>query len=160
MTIISKPPTGLQRWFFRFPIVFYRLHLGWLLGGRFLLINHIGRKTGQPRQTVVEVVSHDQESDIYYVASGWGYKSNWYRNLMAHPNATIQVGRRKLTVHAENAAPETGARVLQDYRERHPFAANQLGGLMGLDIGEANASELAHIVHTSLPIVAFRPRSS
>ena len=160
MTITSKPPTGLQRWFFRFPITFYRLHLGWLLGGRFMLINHIGRKTGQARQTVVEVVSHDQDSDIYYVASGWGHNANWYRNLMAHPEVTIQVGRRKLAVYAENASPETGAGVLQDYRERHSFAANQLAGIMGLDIGSANSEELADIVRSSLPIVAFRPRTN
>lgn len=154
-TLASKAPTGLLRWLLRFPITLYRLGLGGLLGGRFLLINHVGRKSGQMRQTVVEVAGHDRDSDTYYVASGWGYKSNWYRNLLAHPDVSIQVGHRKLSVHADNLSPETGAQVLLAYRKQHPFAARELGGFMGLDIGKASADELAAIVRDSLPIIAF-----
>ena len=156
--ITSKAPGGLLRWLLRFPITLYRLGLGWLLGGRFLLINHVGRKSGQMRQTVVEVAGHDRDSDTYYVASGWGYKSNWYRNLLAQPEISIQVGRRKLPVHAENLSPEAGAQVLLTYRKQHPFTAGELGGFMGLDIGKSSDDELANIVRDSLPIVAFHPR--
>ena len=88
-TLVARSPNGLLRWFLRFPIVLYHLNLGWLLGGRFMLINHVGRKSGQLRQTVVEVAGHDQSGDTYYVASGWGYKSQWYRNLLAQPEVTI-----------------------------------------------------------------------
>ena len=158
-TPTSKAPTGLLRWLLRVPITLYRLGLGGLLGGRFLLINHVGRKSGQMRQTVVEVAGHDRDSDTYYVASGWGYKSNWYRNLLAHPDVSIQVGRRKLSVHAENLRPEAGAQVLEAYRKHHPFAAGELGGFMGLDIGKASDDELAAIVRDSLPIIAFRRRT-
>ena len=48
-----KPVTGLKRIMFRAPIFLYRIGLGGLLGKRFLLLNHIGRKT------VMEVVNHD-----------------------------------------------------------------------------------------------------
>ena len=50
-TTIRTPPTGLARVFFRAPITLYRLHLGRLLGGRFLLLNHVGRVSHQPRQS-------------------------------------------------------------------------------------------------------------
>ena len=46
------PPKGLLRLDFRVPVYFYRFGLGWLLGGWFVLINHLGRKTGQPHQAV------------------------------------------------------------------------------------------------------------
>ncbi|MEP7289659.1 MAG: nitroreductase family deazaflavin-dependent oxidoreductase [Chloroflexota bacterium] len=158
-SLTSKPPTALLRWFLRLPILIYRLRLGWLLGNRFLLINHIGRKSGHLRQTVVEVADHDQISDTYFVASGWGYKSNWYNNVMARPNIRIQVGPRKLAVRAESLGPEDGAQVLLKYRENHPSAANELAKLMGVAIATATFVELTKIVRNSLPIVAFRPQT-
>ncbi len=33
--------------------------LGWLQGSRFLMLTHIGRKSGLARQTNIEVVGHD-----------------------------------------------------------------------------------------------------
>ena len=154
-TLTSKVPTGLLRWLLRIPITLYRLGLGGLLGGRFLLINQIGRKSGKIRQTVVEVAGHDRDSDTYYVASGWGYRSNWYRNLLAHPDVSIQVGYRKLLVHAEILSPEAGAQVLVMFRRQHPVAAGELGSIMGLQIGGASDDTLATIVRDSLPIVAL-----
>lgn len=71
------PPTGLLRLLLRLPNCLYRLHLGWLLGSRFLLLAHRGRRSGRWRQTVVEVVQHNPGSDTYFIASGWGEKSNW-----------------------------------------------------------------------------------
>ena len=53
-----KLPSGFSRLMFRLPIYLYKVGLGGLLGGRFLLLNHVGRKSGQPRQAVVEVVRH------------------------------------------------------------------------------------------------------
>ncbi|MEO2169431.1 MAG: hypothetical protein ABGY42_15180 [bacterium] len=45
-----RPPIGLKRLFFRLPIRLYQLRLGRLLGGRFVLLHHIGRKSGLARQ--------------------------------------------------------------------------------------------------------------
>jgi len=36
--------------FLRMPVWLYRLHLGWLLGNRFLCIAHRGRKSGKLRE--------------------------------------------------------------------------------------------------------------
>jgi deazaflavin-dependent oxidoreductase (nitroreductase family) len=66
---------------------------GGILGGRFLLLEHIGRKSGRTRQTVLEVVGHDAESGRYVVASGWGTRSDWFQNVERGPRVTVQVGR-------------------------------------------------------------------
>jgi hypothetical protein len=42
------------------PIHLYRYNLGRLLGYRFLLLTHRGRKTGILHQTVLEVILYDQ----------------------------------------------------------------------------------------------------
>ena len=156
-TLVSSPPKGLMRWFLRAPIFLYRVGLGWMLGERFVLLHHIGRKSGIERKTVVETVGHDKSSDIYYIASGWGRKSQWYQNILATPNIKIQVGRRKLDVLAEILSPEEGAKMLISYREQHPFTARELGGFMGIDMFKTDVSELEAIVRDSVPIIALRP---
>lgn len=155
--LVAHPPTGILRRFLRLPIVMYRYGLGGLLGGRFMLIHHIGRKSGQVRDVVVEVVSHDKITETYYVASGWGYSAQWYQNLVATPNVNIQVGRRNLAVKSETLSPIEGAAILKQYREKHPFTANHLGQVMGLELGQASIDDLVNIARESLPIVAFHP---
>ncbi|HEY80437.1 MAG TPA: hypothetical protein G4O05_05095 [Caldilineae bacterium] len=45
----------MKKHLWRAPIHLYHLKLGFLLGGRSLLLNPIGRKRGLPRQAVIEV---------------------------------------------------------------------------------------------------------
>ena len=85
------PPRGLMRLLVRLPVLLYRARLGWLLDRRFLLLTHRGRRTGRWRRTVLEVVHHDPAADTWFVASAWGERSQWFRNLRAHPEATNQV---------------------------------------------------------------------
>lgn len=73
--VAKQPPKGLLRLMLRLPIWLYRLRLGRLLGNRFLLLTHVGRKTGLPHQTVVEVASHNGTKDRYVIASGWAEAS-------------------------------------------------------------------------------------
>jgi deazaflavin-dependent oxidoreductase (nitroreductase family) len=77
--------SGLQRAFFRAPIWFYRAHLGWLLGNRFLYLETTGRSTGLRRRTVLEVVKHETSTGSFFVVAGFGATSDWYRNAVALP---------------------------------------------------------------------------
>jgi deazaflavin-dependent oxidoreductase (nitroreductase family) len=158
-SLVSSSPEGLMRWLFRAPIFLYRIGLGCLLGERFVLLHHIGRKSGQMRQTVVEIIGHEQASDTYYIVSGWGYKAQWYQNLLATPTITIQVGRRKLVILAETLSPQKGAQILLDYRKKHPIAARELSSFMQIDIQNSSVTELENIVQDSLPIIALCPRN-
>ena len=71
-----RPPRGVSRWGFRLPLLVYRLGLGGVLGKRFVCLTHTGRKSGQPRQTVLEVVRYAAESGACVVAAGFGEKSD------------------------------------------------------------------------------------
>jgi len=139
-----KPPTGLSRILFRAPIWLYRWGLGWLMGKRFLLINHVGRKSGLPRQAVVEVMAHDPEHQAYLVASGFGPRSQWYQNLLATPEATIVVGRQELAVMAVPLSPAESGQAFLDYARRHPAAIKGLSRMLGyaLDGTEADIRAL------------------
>src|SRR5512146_2966370 len=125
-SVMEAPPSKVLRSVLRLPIRLYRMHLGWLLGNRFLLLQHTGRNSGRVRETVIEVVKHDPTSDTYYVVSGWGAKSNWYLNIQKNPFVTIQVGGRRISAHAVNISVDEAADILKGYSERYPLAFREL----------------------------------
>lgn len=153
-----KPPSGLSRLLFRLPIFLYRLGLGGVMGGRFVLLNHIGRKSGQPRQAVVEVVRHDPANDSYIIASGFGEKAQWFQNLVHTPDITIQVGRRKLPVHARRLSPQEGADEMAGYARRNPQAARSLSRFMGFEVDGTDAGYRQ--LGQQLPFIALEKRET
>lgn len=154
---ISEPkrPRGLIRLAFRLPIWLYRLKLGRLLGRRFLLLNHTGRMSGLPRQTVLEVVRYDKASDTFVVAVGFGTKSDWYQNITAYPYVMVNSGGRHMKAIAERLPPEAAEGELVDYYRRHPSLMKELARIMSyrLDGTEADVRALGRI----LPMVALKP---
>ena len=152
-----KPPTGLSRLLFRAPIWLYRLGLGWLLGRRFLLLNHVGRKSGQVRQAVLEVVDHDAETGTYFVASGFGRKSQWFRNVQAQPEVMIQIGRRTLAATAEILESAASGQMMVEYARRHPTAAQNLSKLMAVAV-DGSEADYRRVGEEAVPFVALRPR--
>jgi deazaflavin-dependent oxidoreductase (nitroreductase family) len=156
---ISEPklPRGLARLALRFPIWLYRAHLGWILGSRFVLLTHTGRKSGLPRYTVLEVVRYDRTTGVCVVASGWGTKSDWFNNVTANPNIVFQVGNKAMAGFAERLTPDEGARELFDYASRYKLALHELVRFMGyrLDGSDEDIRALGRI----LPMFIFRPLS-
>jgi deazaflavin-dependent oxidoreductase (nitroreductase family) len=151
-----QPPAGLTRFLFRIPIHLYRLRLGWLFGSRLLLLNHIGRVSGKPRQTILEVAEHD--GDSYVVASGWGPTAAWYRNIVHTPDVTIQVGTRTIPVTAIPLDKEEGAQVFVRYGSRHRTAARYvLPRVLGFSVDGSDADFRA--VGQHLPFVRFVARA-
>ena len=94
----------------------YRL-TGGLIGHRFpgappmLLLDHMGAKSGRKRTTPLVYV--DDPPNLVIVASKGGHPRNpaWYHNLRAHPDTTVQVGSKRLPVHARVAEPEERKRL-------------------------------------------------
>jgi deazaflavin-dependent oxidoreductase (nitroreductase family) len=150
-----RPPRGWKRIPWRLPIWLYRARLGWLLGGRFLLLTHIGRRTGLPRYAVLEVIRRDPQTDTYYVSSGFGEKSDWFRNIQETPQVTVQIGRRKMSAVAARLPLEEAERELLDYARRHPRALRSLARILGYQI--QNTDEDVRALARVLPVVAFRP---
>ncbi len=155
MTLSSllHPPRGWKAIPWRLPIWFYRLGLGWMLGKRFMLLTHTGRKSGLPRQAVIEIIRHDPETNTYYAASGFGERSDWFRNILKTPHVTIQIGNHKMSALAERLPLEEAQRELADYARRHPGALKTLARLIGVpyDGSEKGQRELSRLI----PIVAF-----
>ena len=119
MDLVPKKNVGLVfKWIFKIPILQYKLGLGWLTGRYVLLLTTTGRKTGKPRHTPLEYVYY-RKGDRYRVAAGWGGNTDWYRNLLANPHVTVQVGRRKFAALAEPAPDEEVGRYMMGVSQRH-----------------------------------------
>jgi deazaflavin-dependent oxidoreductase (nitroreductase family) len=148
-------PTGWRRVLFRLPIGLYRARLGIVLGHRFVLVNHVGRRTGRAHQTVLEVVAYDRSTGEVTVASGFGPEADWYRNLLAHPDASIQQGTSTVPVHAVPLVEHEAADLLAGYARRHPVAARVLTRSMGLSATGSPANYRA--VARTVPVIRFVP---
>lgn len=152
----THPPKGLTKWFLKAPLWLYRNGLGWMMGERFLMFTHVGRKTGQLHQTVVEVVYHDETSDRYYIASGWGEKAHWLKNIAENPGIEVVVGRRRMDAVACRVEPAKGTQALLKYAERYPYAFRKLSkAMMGVELTPDQAGVLRMIEH--VPMVAIDP---
>jgi deazaflavin-dependent oxidoreductase (nitroreductase family) len=142
---------------FRAPIYAYRLRLGWLFGHRILLLNHVGRSSGKQRQAILEVAERDPEDGSFVVASGWGATAAWYRNVVAAPDVTIQIGRRTIPVTAVPLKPEEGAEVFARYGSRHRAAAKfVLPRVLGYSVDGSDAD--FREVGRCIPFIRFVPR--
>jgi deazaflavin-dependent oxidoreductase (nitroreductase family) len=91
-----------------------------------LLLHHVGAKSGKDR---INPVAYYQDGDRYAVfASKAGAPTNpdWYHNLKANPDVSIEVGTDTVAVHAEEATGEERDRLFDAQAELSPqFAEYQ-----------------------------------
>jgi F420H(2)-dependent quinone reductase len=93
---------------------------GTMFGGPVLLLNTTGRKSGQRRTNPLLYVRDGE--DFVVIASYGGAPKHpaWYLNLMATPDATVEVGDREFRVRAEEVDGEEKARLWQKMVEMYP----------------------------------------
>lgn len=146
----SGSPTGWRRAALRAPILLYRARLGFLLGHRFLMLEHTGRRSGVVRRTVLEVVTETDEA--VYVAAGWGSKADWLRNVRADPDVVVHIGTRRFATRAHTVDPSRARSVLAEYGERHPKSLGKLAGFMLDDPGSTTLEQVDRLADT-IPVV-------
>ena len=97
-----------------------RLTSGPLAGREPLILTTRGRSSGEPRSVVIGY--RPSGAAMVVIASNNGAEGDpqWYRNLLADPHATAEVGGRKFEVRARTAEGEERDRMgaLIDYLER------------------------------------------
>jgi F420H(2)-dependent quinone reductase len=85
-----------------------------------LLLNTVGRKSGKKRTSPL-LYAMDGE-DFVVIASKGGASAHpaWYLNLMANPEATVEIEDREVRVKAEEADSEEKSRLWQKMVEMYP----------------------------------------
>lgn len=151
-------PGPLLRFLFRLPKILFHLRLNWIFSHRLLMLVHVGRRSGLRRRTVVETLRRDRESDRYILVSGYGERSQWFRNIVAPPDVEVRVGFRRRRMRAVPLAHDQAVEELVRYHRRYPRRLTYLSRMLGLrsDGTEEDARDLAGYVR----VVAVTPIES
>ena len=132
---LRSKPTGASKLALSLPIYLYRLNLGWLLGHRFLLLVHRGRRSGLLHETVLEVLLHDPATRESVVLAAWGEKADWYRNIELTPALEVRISSERYVPEQRFVAPEENHAVLVDYARRHSLAFQIFARVFGYPLG-------------------------
>ena len=102
----------------------YRATGGRLLGrmgqSPILLLNTIGRKSGKKRATPLLYIVEGEDFVIIASKGGAPTQPAWYLNLKANPDASVEVGDRKVRVRAEEVEGEEKERLWKKMANMYP----------------------------------------
>ena len=87
--------------------------------------------------------------------AGFGAGSDWYRNLLAHPDARIQLGNRSADVRAVPLTPDEAGEVVYRYARRHPWAVRAMLRFLGLPVDGSSAAY--HAAGRQIPALRLDP---
>lgn len=157
MNAQRKPPAPLKL-AFKIPTLIYRVGLGGLLGRRFLLLVHRGRKSGLERRALLEVISYRDDPPAAAVLSGWGKRSQWFLNLQAAPPVAVSIGRECWrNPQCEVLGPDRVVETVEEYRREHRLLMSVLDRFFGWP-RKASEDERRRL-ERELCVVVFRPES-
>jgi deazaflavin-dependent oxidoreductase (nitroreductase family) len=155
----ARRPGPLVRWCLRAPARLYDWNAGWLLGRRFLLLTHTGRRTGQRHRTMLEVIGTRPTAGEFLVLAALGRSANWYRNLQAHGAVEVAVGRQRFRPEHRTLSQGEAIAALRDYERRNRLAAPVVRRVLSWLVGWRydGSDEARRHLARELPVVAFRP---
>lgn len=116
---------------FRLPLHLYRRGWGRVLGRTFVLLVHVGRKTGKPHETVAMVLGDDTETGRLALCSAWGPDADWIRNLHAGPAKEVRIGRECFVPQHRFLTEDEAVAIGIAFRRRHPYRLWLLSTLLG-----------------------------
>ncbi len=148
-----QKPSGLFKWILKVPGWMFRMKLGFLFGDRFILLTHVGRKSGATYHTPLEVVTHDESSGEYFVCSGTGPNADWYRNISTTPAGSIQVRNDAWTPEQRMLSDEEAATRFAEYEQAHAKTAERLLSSMGQSYDGTDDDRVRMMAN--IPMVAF-----
>jgi deazaflavin-dependent oxidoreductase (nitroreductase family) len=97
---------------------------GYFAGKTLLLLHTVGAKSGQERINPVAYVADGDRLVIIASKSGAPTNPDWYHNLLAHPQVTVEVGTEKFQVQAAVATEPERTRLYTKMVEMMPGFAD------------------------------------
>ncbi len=99
---------------------------GGFAGAPLLLLHTVGARSGTPRINPMMYLPDGGRYLVFASKAGSDRNPDWYHNLLAHPDARIEVGEQSLTVHAEELHGAERDGFFAEQARRYPgFAAYQ-----------------------------------
>ena len=140
---------------FKLPLILYRLHLGWILGKRFMRVTHVGRHSGKVYRTILAVLKFDEQTQEIYAVSAWK-GSDWYYNIQASPALEVETGFIHYVPAQRTLSAEEITVTFLEYRRQHPIFSRMVCRIPGWK-WDSTYDEFLALAHT-LHGVAFTPK--
>jgi deazaflavin-dependent oxidoreductase (nitroreductase family) len=150
----QKPPAFISK-FFKLPLFFYRLGLGGIFGKRFMVLTHVGRRSGKVYQSVLAVLTFDSATREIKAVSPWS-SSNWFRNIQATPALEVQTAGVRYAPKQRFLTPEEIANGFLQFRGEYPLFSRMIARIPGWKI-DSTYDEFLELART-LRGVAFEPK--
>jgi deazaflavin-dependent oxidoreductase (nitroreductase family) len=152
-------PGPILRQALRLPAGLYGVGAGRLLGHRFLLLTHRGRRTGRLHRTMLEVVRWDPDKGEATVMSGFGPDANWRLNVLAGGSVEVQIATLKFKPLVRSLGREEAASAIADYERRNrlarPIVRSVFSHLAGFRYDGSTAARRRLV--EALPLLGFSP---
>ncbi|MGH8975774.1 MAG: nitroreductase family deazaflavin-dependent oxidoreductase [Acidimicrobiia bacterium] len=87
---------------------------------RMLVLTTTGRKSGQPRTTMLNYGTDGDRVILIASYGGDDRAPQWYQNLMANPEVSVQIGAETRRLRAGNATPEEKPRLWSIMTSAYP----------------------------------------
>ncbi len=139
----------------------YAAHLGFILGHRFLLLVHVGRRTGTTHRTVLEVIRYDRATREAIVAAGWGRKTQWLYNVEAGMAREVLIGGERYTPDWRRLDPEEAVSVFEQYERRSGIPTSIVRAVLSRLLGWTYDGSPAarRRAAEQLPLIGLRPHT-
>jgi deazaflavin-dependent oxidoreductase (nitroreductase family) len=157
MNAFEKKPGRLLKFFFKVPVWIHKMGFGgWerLVGAQWMLITTIGRKTGKPRDVMVDVMDYDKATDTYYVEAAYGARADWYRNMQSNPVFEAKVGRRKFKARAGALTTDGAGELLVRFYRSKPAYTRSVMAMAGMKFKDED--EL-RVIAGNIMLLAVKP---
>ena len=89
-------------------------------GRALLLLTTTGAKSGQPRTSPVAYLRDGERLVVVGSNAGLDTHSTWYRNLLANPRVTVEVGNETFAATAAEAEGEERQRLWEKFVAKNP----------------------------------------
>jgi deazaflavin-dependent oxidoreductase (nitroreductase family) len=155
---LRRRPGRLALLVFRLPLPLYRAGWGRLfLGHTFLVLTHVGRKTGHPHAIAAMVLAEDRTTGEVVICSVWGPHADWIRNLRANPALQVQIGRTTFVPQHRFLTDQEAFAVGAEFRRCHPWRVRLISRVLGVDL---RSDAGIHDFIATRPFVALCPAAS
>jgi deazaflavin-dependent oxidoreductase (nitroreductase family) len=89
-------------------------------GAPLLLLHTTGAKTGLQRVNPMMYLNLEGRRYVFATRAGSDANPDWYRNLVAHPDVTVELGTDKYQATAESLAGDDRDRIYAEQVRRSP----------------------------------------
>lgn len=138
------------------PRFLYRIGLGPLAGRIVLLLTTTGRKSGRLHEIPLQ---YEEIDGAIYVGAAQGQKADWFRNILANPEVTVQLKSRRFRGEARPITdPAEIADFLELRLERHPKIVGAIMRRAGLPDQPTRADLEAYAKNRAIVVIRPLPR--